>query len=67
MNGILYEESPLDDSIFKSDLVLKLRVPSETYKKRSSKTELGSIVRKFPKSLYRAYEAAYDDLYASME
>lgn len=29
--------------------------------------ELGSILRKFPPSFYKAYEAAYDQLFADME
>lgn len=28
--------------------------------------ELGSIIRKFPKTLLRSYEAAYDGLYQDM-
>lgn len=29
--------------------------------------ELGSIVRKFPKPMYKAYEASFEDLYRDME
>lgn len=29
--------------------------------------EIGSVLRKFPKALYHAYEAAYEDLYTNME
>jgi hypothetical protein len=44
-----------------------MEVPTEKYKKRSARMELGSIVRKFPSSFYKAFEAAYDNLFADME
>lgn len=60
MNRVLFEEDILDDTIFRSDLVIKMDVPSEQYIKRNAKIELGSLIRNYPHSMFRAYEAAYE-------
>lgn len=57
----------MDDSIFESQLVIKMEVPEEKYIKRGDKMELGSILRKFPESFHRAYQAAYVELFQDME
>lgn len=40
-NKLLFSESFLDESIFKTDLVIELKLPNDSYVKRKQKLELG--------------------------
>ena len=68
MSNIHFPKDPIDENIFESDLVLKIKVPSEKYKKRSTYLkEVSLIVTKPDNQLVNGYNAAFKQLFDDME
>lgn len=67
MNKVLFQELPIDDTVFQPDLVIRIKLPNQMYCKRSENIEIGSLIHRPTKKLYNAYTAAFKNLYRNME